>query len=504
MKLRPYQIEAIRKVYGLMVDGKRAIILQSPTGSGKTAMASQVIRDAAIRRGRNVLVLAHRGELVDQLSGSLAIWDIPHGIIRAGKETESGRPVQVASIQSLDGSVALPHLGADDLIVVDEAHRADGDKVFLRYPHVKRLGLTATPYRMVGSQVRPLIPEYTDLVVAATPRGLEAAHFIVPITILAPPLPDPKMEDDLFDEEHLTKRERVMGNAQVMGDVVTHWVTHGPRPTIGYCCGISHSKKQAELFKAAGIKAVHISGQEPLEKRRDILQAFRDRKFDILLNSDLLIEGLDVPFVSRILMLRPTQSPAVYLQQAGRGVRISDGKQDCQLFDHAGNFFVHGHPYDERLTSMQAIPGIGRPVADHTLDGIWRCPKCFCCVVGSVGKSCPYCAAPVVFASRKIKVVAGHLVEYDEEALRIAKENKDRDAEKRAMNDQRIRSLFGIAMRNGKKGADARAYVFTQLAVFNKSGVTWEKFYEEAQQRTRKPLSASSTAFNPHSEPESS
>lgn len=482
--LRPYQIDAIKKVYDLMVKGKRRIILQSPTGSGKTMMASRVIHDAVVKRGRSALVLAHRGELIDQLSDSLSRWGVEHGIIRAGETSSPSRRVQVASIQSLDGSIALPYLDGNDIIFVDEGHRRDADKVIRQYPQVRIMCLTATPYQMEGQKVVPL-KGYDGLVVAATPSQLVKQRYIVPLKILAPPAPEAVFNVD----SSMSKRESVMGQAHVMGDVVAHWKKYGARPTIGYCCGIRHAKAQANVFKDAGIAAHAISGEEQLEERREILAAFRAGKITCLFNSDLLIEGLDVPFVSRILMLRPTDSPAIYLQQTGRGVRIHDGKRDCEIFDHAGNFFVHGHPYWDRTTSLDFCPGIGRVKedAEHP-DAVsaWRCTSCFCVVGGGSPASgiCPYCDEAVEYKHRRLKVVAGNLIEYDEEQLRRARAEQNNIEAQKAVNHSRIRSLYGVAFRRGMESKARDAFVFGNMAKFKKAGKTWEQFFGEVQKAT--------------------
>lgn len=499
MKLREYQKNAMREILDLETAGVRKIILQAPTGSGKTAMASSLIASDT-RLGRNTLVLAHRGELLDQMSRSLSDWGVDHGIIRAGRESSRSSLVQVASIQSLDGGVALPHLSGNDRIVVDECHRRDSVKITDRYPVIRRLGLSATPVDDGGGSGRSALAGYERIVVAATPRELVGAGYIVPLVILAPPLPVQAIPSNFYEEDNLSKREKVMGKAQVMGDVVKTWLNHGSRRTLCFCCGINHAKRMAETFMEAGVPVKSLSGEDKLEKRRVVLDEFRRGEFLVLLTSDLFNEGVDLPFVSRLLMLRPTDSLVVWMQQIGRGVRSYPGKADCQVFDHAGNIFTHGDPYETREWKLPVENNSAQHIGPGSNDDIWRCPLCFCCVMGNPGSECPYCGESVTYKSRRIQVVGGDLVEYDpEEVARLNETRLEEDA-RRAVNNERIRSLFGVAMRKGLKGNAARGYAFGQLAKFNKEGGEWSKFMSSIRDRpetTSGPSTSSLPRYNP-------
>ena len=302
--LRPYQEAALRDAYVAIASGCRSLLMVMPTASGKTVVASKIAYDAARKRGRRVLFMAHRTELLHQMSATISRFGVSHGMITAGERTDPNNSVQIASIQSLDTGVALPHLDDNDLIMVDEAHRADATKLLLRYPTVRRIGLTATPYRIDAGKVRPLSPEYTHMVVGATPRQLLASGHIVPVRIIAPP-PPRELSAELLQQDSQTIRERAMGSATLMGNAVTSWVTAGPAQTIAYCVSVQHAKDIAVEFRKAGVKAMALDGESEPEKRRLVLEAFRRGEYQVLCNAMLFTEGLDVPSVSRILLLRP-------------------------------------------------------------------------------------------------------------------------------------------------------------------------------------------------------
>lgn len=445
----------MREVYREIAAGCRAILLVMPTGSGKTVLASRVAFDAANRRGRRVLFMAHRTELLHQMSATIARFGVPHGMITAGVRTDPSNPVQVASVQSLDTGVAMPHLDENDLIIVDECHRADATKLIAQYPKVRRIGLTATPYRIDDGRIRPLAPEYRRMVIGATPRQLLEQGFIVPLRIIAPP-PPMALSTELLQQDSMTVRERAMGSATIMGDVVQTWVKAGPAQTIAYCVSVNHAKNVAEAFRAVGVDAVALDGTTEAEKRRIVLDAFRAGRHQVLCNAMLFTEGLDVPSVSRILLLRPTESPIVYLQQVGRGVRPYPGKTHCEVFDHAGNVFLHGDPYDDRTMGLEVVPGLGRPVGVPEREiPMWRCPACFCVKRPRPAKECPFCHT-VIKTKRTISIVAGELTEYDDAEMAVAKVQARQEADLRKL-DQRVRArLMRALMSEGLSWRQAR------------------------------------------------
>lgn len=479
MQLRQYQIDAVRDLYAKMTSGKKNLLLVAPTGSGKTAMASYVIRDAALKRARKVIFMAHRGELLDQTSGSLDKWGVSHGLISEGYATDRDSSVQVASIQSLDANRTLmPRMGPGDLIVVDECHRADAKKIVAMYPQCRVLGLTATPYRLTASGRHKALSGYDDFVVAATPRALESQGFITPIRIFAPPMPPSAYSTDMKE------REVVAAQRSVMGDAVSTWLKRGRASTIVYCQTVGHSQAVCELFQMAGVKAVHVSGYEDLSKRRSLISKFRAGEIDVITNSMLLTEGLDVPHVSRIVMLRPTDSIPVYLQQVGRGVRPSPGKTHCELFDHAGNVLVHGHPYEERTVTLSG--NCGNTVDENArVAGIWRCEKCFC-VAPSAPEACPQCGEPPPSSKRMIRVVGGELQEYSPEDEKRLAEAARNAAEARAKNNERIKKMFGVMYSMGYGQVEARRRVMIEMSKFNAGRKPWEEFLAEARERARR------------------
>lgn len=413
--LRPYQAEALEGLRASLRAGHKRIVLVAPCGAGKTTIAAAVMA-SAVNRGRRVIFLAHRDELITQCSQRLAEHGLPHGIIKARFNGGDLWPVQVASIQTLVRRAGPPA----DLIVVDECHRTLAEtylKVLARYPDAAVIGLSATPYR---TDNRGLGDVYTDLVEAATPKQLIELGYLLRPRVFAPSTPDLAGIHNVageFNQRELTMRCDV---PVLIGSIVEHWGRLARnRRTVLFAASIEHSHHLVAALSGAGARAAHLDAETPMDERAAILRRLREGELDVVSNVAILTEGWDLPALSACILARPTQSTGLYLQMAGRVMRTAPGKTDAIILDHAGNCHRHGFPDEDRVHSLEAT------IRRKSEDGegpVKTCPRCF--LVYPLGMAqCPDCCyeAPGR-GTRELapQAVEGELVELEAKPVQLA------------------------------------------------------------------------------------
>ncbi len=392
---REYQAVAIAK---LRLKARNRPILVSPTGSGKTVMASIIIQGAMLKQ-KHVLFLAHRKELIDQCSAKLDSFGVPHGIIMAGRKPTQAL-VQVASIQSL----IRRELPKADLIICDEAHHCTAEsyiRISKAYPDACFIGLTATPFRSDGKGLGHLFGDY---VVAATLAELIFLGFIVPCRYFAPSKPNMvgvgKIKGD-FEVE--ASHQRVSG---LVGDVVSHYQKLArDRLAICFAVNVQHSKELRDRFIAAGITAEHLDANTPPAERDRIITGYKSGKIRVVVNVWILGEGFDCPETGAVIMAAPTASLGRFAQEIGRGLRPFGGKTDCLVLDHAGNVDRHGFLPDE--FEVDLTHGTKNKKAIPSLK---TCEKCYA-VYPSKLQKCPECGYEKPLTKQEMKELAGELEE---------------------------------------------------------------------------------------------
>lgn len=342
MQLRPYQENALRQVRHAYANGKRSVLVVSPTGSGKGVILSQLIRQAN-DKGAKVLFLVHRREILFQVSRYLDNQLIPHGVILAGEDYDYGNNVELATVQTISRRMKRIDYQPADVIVIDEAHHATAD-VYMDVvkTHQKNLvvGFTATPCRQNGLGLGHL---FDHMVTVATIEELTRDGYLVPIRYYAPDEPDlsgVKIVGGDYSERQL---EQVMAKPKLVGDVVENWVRLAEgRQTVVFTTTVAHSVMVCDAFNAVGIPAEHVDGKTDKDERAAVLDRFRNGDTRILCNCAVFTEGVDIPDISCVVMARPTKSLSLYLQCVGRGMRPAEDKADMILIDHAGACYEHG------------------------------------------------------------------------------------------------------------------------------------------------------------------
>lgn len=355
--LRDYQAAAVQAVRDAFRDVRRVLYVL-PTGGGKTVTFSYIVSQAR-RKGKRVVVVAHRIEIIRQISRALDRQGVVHGIIAPG-HTPTTDLVQVAMVQTLCNR--LDTMPEPDLLVVDEAHHTvagSWQKVTAAWAAALQLGVTATPERLDG---RGLGGSFDAMVLGPNPRDLIDMGSLADFTYLAPP-----SELDLSDvhsrggDYALDELAAAMERSTILGDAVQHYAKYlGGKPCIAFCISVNHAEAVAERFRAAGWRAASIDGGMTKRERDGILADLEGGKLDVLTSCDLVSEGFDVPAVQGALLLRPTKSLALFLQQVGRALRPKKDGSKAVILDHVGNCHRHGLPDWSR---------------DWTLDGKVKRPK---------------------------------------------------------------------------------------------------------------------------------
>ncbi len=384
-QLRDYQLRAVNAVRKHLRDGKRKIIVVSPTGSGKTVIAAHVIFSAH-GRGKRVLFMAHRRELINQTVSKLVDAGVPAdaiGVIMGDdKRAQTGAPIQVASIDTLRNRDWPPA----DVLIIDEAHRSLAATYvavidFYAGSGAAVLGLTATPYRADGGGLGDV---YEVLEAVATPRELVALGFIVEPRVFSAPSVDLSNVRVRGGEYHEGDLADAVNSSALVGNIVEHWQKHaaGLR-TVAFAVNVAHSQNITARFLEAGIAAEHIDGETPTRDRDGVLGRLDTGETLIVSNCGVLCEGWDQLAVKCAILARPTKSAGLYLQQAGRILRPW-GEQRAIILDHAGNALAHGLPQDDRELSLEPAQK-SRSGAPAKV-----CPSCdTACALGA--RECPEC-----------------------------------------------------------------------------------------------------------------
>jgi len=411
-KQRPYQVDIVNKVRDLMRQGTRRVLIQSPTGSGKTALTAHMIA-TAVSRGLTCWFNVHRRELIKQSAKAFCLENIKHGVVSSGFDEHKNALAQISSIQTL--VKRFKRLRAPKLIVWDEAHHiaaGSWSKIFAAFPEAFHIGLTATPERLDGKGLKDW---FDEIVSGPSVSWLIENNYLSPYRIYAPGgIQTDKIHTRMGD---YAKSELALAadTPTITGNAITHYLKHAPgKRAVVFCVSIEHSQHVVGQFRAAGIKAAHVDGETNVNERDSAVKDFESGKISILSNVDLFGEGFDLPSIEAAVLLRPTKSLGLYLQQCGRALRTSPGKTEAIILDHAGNCQRHGLPDEERGWTLD---GRGERKSNNNAASIKICPNCFAAQFSGLQK-CRLCGFIFEGEGRKVTEVEGELVEVDPAIVR--------------------------------------------------------------------------------------
>ena len=334
MALRPYQQAAADAVFGQWQSGVNKTLLVLPTGTGKTVVFSSITENC-VKNGDRVLILAHRGELLQQAADKLLKFTGLRSAVEKAEESCLGSwyRVAVGSIQSLQRPARLGRFPTDyfDTIIIDEAHHCVSDgylRVLDYFSGAKVLGVTATPDRgdmkNLGQVFESLAYEYP--LPAAIKDG-----YLCPIKALTIPL---QLDISGVGIQSGDFKPGELGTAldpylDQIADEMEHYCKD--RKTVVFLPLVKTSQKFKDILNRHGFRAAEVNGDS--EDREQVLQDFEQDKYNVLCNSMLLTEGWDCPSVDCVIVLRPTKVRALYSQMVGRGTRLHPGKDHLLLLD---------------------------------------------------------------------------------------------------------------------------------------------------------------------------
>lgn len=421
--LRAYQQDVVDGCRAAFRRGERKVLVQLATGGGKTVLGTFMVNGSR-QRGLVCWWLVHRRELIRQASATFYDMGIPHGIIAGGHASDPYQRVQVASIQTI--ARRLDRLPPPDMIVFDETHHigaAQWSDIFERFPNAYVLGLTATPWRLDG---RGLGNWYQHMVSGPAVAALIEAGSLSRYRLFAPSQPDLSAVQTQAGDFKQRQLSSVMDKPAITGDAVQHYrdLCAGKR-AVAFGVSIEHGQHIAAQFQACGIPAEHVDGQMDHGARDAAVARFVAGETLVLCNADLFGEGFDVPAIEAAILLRPTQSLSLYLQQVGRALRPAPGKDHAIILDHAGNSLRHGLPDDDREWSLEDRQKRARKSDSDS--PVRQCLKCF--RVYRPQRQCPGCGHAAPVQAREIEQRDGSLVEVAAAAEKRQRWMEERDCQ---------------------------------------------------------------------------
>ncbi|MDE2785849.1 MAG: DEAD/DEAH box helicase family protein [Chloroflexota bacterium] len=367
-ELRPYQRDLLRQVQdGLAAEPRARLMLQLPTGGGKTVIAGALLGDW-LRDGRKAVWLTHRKELAEQTRRMLTdagVSAISNVTWRPGDDAPAwaGGAVILMSqtvARRIRERQVWSEFNSNDLLVIDEAHHAAApgwERAMKQWPG-PIVGMTATPWRLSEKEgfdhlFHSLLcgPQTADLQALDTPALCQAQVFIPP--------PEQRVAGGVvgsigdYTETGIKQANRHRPDVMTAG-ALAFWKKHtAERQIIAYAVSVDHAHNLAAVFNEAGVPAAVILGDTNREERDKAIAGFRDGSIKVLVNVIVATEGFDLPDASCIIIARPTMSLALYLQMVGRGLRPKPDGGDCIILDLAANSVTHGLPEDYREWSLE-------------------------------------------------------------------------------------------------------------------------------------------------------
>jgi len=398
--LRPYQQRAIDDLYKWMIYNKGNPCLVLPTGSGKSHIVAAFCKNAVQSwPDTKIMMLTHVKELIEQNAEKMRHhWPgAPMGIYSAGmRRKQLGEPITFAGIQSIWSKSS--RVGHIDICIIDECHlvnhkaigmyRAFLDALLVINPLMRVVGLTATPYRLGHGLITDKPAIFDDLLDPVTIVELIQKGFLAPLRS--------KVTNTNYDLSSVHKRggefieselqaavDTDENNDSVIKEVIA--LAEDRKSWLFFCTGVHHAHAIADSLMREGISAACVTGETPKADREQILSDFKAGRIKALTNANVLTTGFDAPNIDLIAMLRPTMSASLYVQMAGRGMRLKEHTDHCLVLDFAGVVRTHGPIID--VTPPQRKGEEGRGAGEAPVKVCDNCDE----LVAISAKECPAC-----------------------------------------------------------------------------------------------------------------
>lgn len=431
INLYPFQAELVDRTRSAFAVNK-SVLMQSPTGSGKTAMSIHIMQ-SMLAKGKRGMFVVPRKQLFEQSLDTFQSYGVKCEQIKAGARWSDYGSMYVAIDKTL--SLNLDRAPDVDLVVIDEAHYGEGtmDKIVAHYKASGAyiLGLSATPWRMSG---KGLGRWFDDMVCGPTVRELiddkrlsDYRYFRAERML---DLSGIKQTAGEYNQREMS--DYMEGERQVIGDCVSDYKARAyGKLHLVRCTSIKHSQLTTAAFVDAGIRAFHVDGTKTQEELRAIIRAFARREIMVLTFCDLLNFGFDLAQASGMDVcvesgsdLKPSKSLAGQMQFWGRMLRYKP--EPALILDHVNNWQEHGLPCTEREWSLADVEKKSRAKKDNDAPPVKQCLKCF--HVHKPAPVCPNCGALYEIKARDIKQIAGELREVDLQNMKLEKKVEQRNA----------------------------------------------------------------------------
>ena len=406
LALRPYQQEAVAAVYRYLREHDDNPVVVIPTAGGKTPILATICRDAVRQWDGRVLVLSHVKELLEQAVDKLkrVCPELPVGVYSPGlNRRDTAQRVIVAGIQSIYKRAS--EMGAFDLVIVDEAHLipTDGDGMYRQFlaeakavnPHLRVIGLTATPYRLDAGSICATDHFLNAVCYEIGVKELMVRGYICPLITKAGLTKADTTSLHVRGGEFVADEVESLMDQDALVEAACKEIvsyTADRKACLIFASGVKHGRHAARVLgEKHGVECGFVCGDTPAGERSELLARFRGRTdhglfstqpIKFVCNVNVLTTGFDAPNIDCVVLLRPTMSPGLYYQMVGRGFRLFPGKTNCLVLDFAGNVLRHG-PVD-MLQAKGSLPrGDGDPPAKE-------CPQCHSLIAIAFSR-CPDC-----------------------------------------------------------------------------------------------------------------
>jgi len=410
IELYPYQTKIIEEIRTRWKSGQKRILVQSPTGSGKTVIFSWIAS-----RGKRILILTHRTELLTETGGTLQDFGIVPALVTSETRTPPQRMVAVAMSMTLKNRVKndpwSDWLDTVELIIVDECHQQDFDYIVDLCPDKFILGFTATPKRK-GNQ-RQLSDMYQSIVTGPDVQELINLKYLVPDRYFGAPINLKGVGKDSFGEYKSDELFNRFNTPELYTGLIDNWRRLAPGSlTLVFCVNIQHCINTARAFNFAGIRAKFLTSEvarpeegtpgyatklaewenyqqtfsEMSGSRAEVINTWKSRDYDVLINAGILTTGFNHKPIETIVINRATTSENLWLQIIGRGSRTSPGKSDFRIMDFGSNADRLGHYRQQREYSLTHYVSSRKDGVQSVKD----CPGCGALVIAST-RYCKYC-----------------------------------------------------------------------------------------------------------------
>lgn len=405
----------------------RNVLIQAPTGFGKTVVAT-FIAHSVVQKGNTIYFICHRRELIEQTAKTFAKNGIAFSFIAAGYSYNPLCKVQICSIDTLKNRYA--RLSKPDVCIWDECHHlgaAGWSKVHGYYDKAFHIGLSATPQRLDG---KGLGEWFDEMIIETSVAEQIEDGYLSDYKIFAPSKPNMANVKTPMGDYSKSESAAIMDDPTLTGNVIKHWRKHAEGlKTIVFAINIEHSMHVVKIFNDAGIPSAHLDGNTPVAERKAIAMQLAKGEITVISNVGLMGEGYDLSAQTGIdvtldclVCLRPTQSLALWLQMCGRVLRAKP--YPAIILDHAGNVVDfngnpnHGLPCQDREWTLEGNPNQGKKKDADDDVPIKECPKCY--AVHKPAPACPNCGHVYEVKPMEITHVEGDLQELSKEEMRVA------------------------------------------------------------------------------------